>query len=158
MVPMLRLVFESDERLADGRAATIAKRFTASVHPKSRLAEFLGKWRGKPVAPGESIDLSKLVGACCTLVVSHVTRDDGRTYAQIDAVSKPTKKLSPSGDYDPQAARERIAKYAEQDAQARPVTAVAVPSPAPAPAPKPAPVKPAAKQVIPEPPEDDVPF
>jgi hypothetical protein len=154
LVNMLRLVFETEEKLEDGRNATIAKRFTASVHPKSRLAEFLGKWRGKPVVAGETIDLSKLVGACCTLVVSQVTREDGRTYAQIDAVSKPTKKLKASGHYDPQAARERIAKWAEADAAKRPM---AVPTPA-AVNPDPKAAAPVVKMVIPEPAEDDVPF
>jgi hypothetical protein len=33
----------------------------------------------------------------------------GKTYAAIDAVSKPTKKLAPSGHYDPAAARKRLA-------------------------------------------------
>jgi ring-1,2-phenylacetyl-CoA epoxidase subunit PaaE len=54
---------------------------------KAKLAEFLGKWRGRPVVPGESIDLSKLIGANCTLVVSHQQNMVGRTYASIDAVS-----------------------------------------------------------------------
>jgi hypothetical protein len=160
MKPMVRLVFETEEVLEDGRNATIHKRFTASVHPKSRLAEFLGKWRGKPVADGESIDLAKLIGASCTLIISHEERE-GRTYASIDMVSKPTKKLKPSGHYDPAAARERIAHWAAKDAAAAPapvaqapvVTAPASPAKVAAaipPKPKAAPVQEVA--------EDDVPF
>ena len=82
-----------------------------SLHPKAKLAEFLGKLRGRPVVPGESIHLAKLIGANCTLVVSHQQNMVGRTYASIDAVSKPTKKLTPSGHYDAAAARQRIAEW-----------------------------------------------
>lgn len=118
MVNKLRLVFESEQKLPDGRNFTITKNFTASLHPKARLAEFLGRWRGRPVAPGETIDLGKLIGACCTLVISHQANTPGQTYACIDAVSKPTKALKASGYYDPAAARQRIADWkAKQQGQ-----------------------------------------
>ena len=52
MVSKVRLVFETEQKLEDGRHCTITKNFTASLHPKARLAEFLGKWRGRPVLPG----------------------------------------------------------------------------------------------------------
>jgi hypothetical protein len=111
MVNKVKLVFESEQRMEDGKPFTISKNFTASLHPKAKLAEFLGKWRGRPVVPGESIDLGKLTGACCTLVVSHQQNMIGRTYASIDAVSKPTRKVTPSGTYDPAAVRQRIAEW-----------------------------------------------
>jgi hypothetical protein len=111
MVNKVRLVFESEQKTDEGRNCTVSKNFTASLHPKAKLAEFLGKWRGRPVVPGESIDLAKLIGACCTLVISHQKNLVGKTYASIDAVSKPTKKLAASGGYDPAAARQRIAEW-----------------------------------------------
>jgi len=111
IVPKVKVVFESEQKTDDGRNCTISKNFTASLHPKAKLAEFLGKWRGRPVLPGESIDLAKLIGACCTLVISHQQNLVGKTYASIDAISKPTKKLAPSGGYDPAAARQRIAEW-----------------------------------------------
>ena len=111
LVPKLRLVFETEQKTDDGSNCTVSKNFTASLHPKARLAEFLGKWRGRPVLPGESIDLTKLIGASCTLVVSHQQNLVGRTYASIDAVSKPTRKLTPSGGYDPAATRQRMAEW-----------------------------------------------
>jgi hypothetical protein len=153
IVPKLKLVFESEQKTEDGRNCTVSKNFTASLHPKARLAEFIGKWRGRPVMPGESIDLSKLIGACCTLVVSHQQNLVGKTYASIDAISKPTKKLTASGGYDPAAARQRIAEWkAKQAAQAAPAAA---PRPAvpPTRAAAPAPTAPP-----PPPPDDDVPF
>jgi hypothetical protein len=111
LVNKLRLVFESEQKLEDGRNCIVSKNFTASLHPKAKLAEFLGKWRGRPVVPGETIDLGKLIGACCTLVISHQQNMMGQTYAAIDAISKPTKRLTPSGFYDPAAARQRIEEW-----------------------------------------------
>jgi hypothetical protein len=111
LVNKVRLVFETEQRGEDGRNCVITKTFTASLHPKAKLSDFIGKWRGRPVVPGESIDLAKLIGANCTLVISHQQNMVGRTYASIDAVSKPTKRLVASGSYDPALARQRIAEW-----------------------------------------------
>lgn len=117
LVSKVRVVFETQERNDDGKNCTLSKTFTASLHPKAKLAEFLGKWRGRPVVPGESIDLAKLIGAGCTLVISHQQNMVGRTYASIDAVSKPTKRVAPSGHYDPALARQRIAEWKARESQ-----------------------------------------
>jgi hypothetical protein len=111
MVNKVKLVFESEQKTEDGKNCTVSKNFTASLHPKAKLAEFLGKWRGRPVVPGETIDLAKLLGASCTLVISHQQNMSGKTYASIDAVSKPTKKVAASGTYDPVAARQRYTEW-----------------------------------------------
>ncbi|HEY5911203.1 MAG TPA: hypothetical protein VJA21_11430 [Verrucomicrobiae bacterium] len=116
LVNKVRVVFETEQRNEDGKNCIITKTFTASLHPKAKLAEFLGKWRGRPVVPGESIDLAKLIGANCTLVISHQQNMVGRTYASIDAVSKPTKRLVASGSYDPALARQRIAEWKAKEA------------------------------------------
>jgi hypothetical protein len=143
IVNKLKLVFESEQKTEDGKNCTVSKNFTASLHPKAKLAEFLGKWRGRPVVPGESIDLAKLIGACCTLVISHQQNMVGKTYASIDAVSKPTKKLAASGCYDPAAARQRIEEWkAKQNGVAAP-PAHTTPAPA-TPVARPAPAAPAA--------------
>jgi hypothetical protein len=112
IVNKVKLVFESEQKTEDGKAnCTVSKNFTASLHPKAKLAEFLGKWRGRPVTPGETIDLAKLIGACCTLVISHQQNLSGKTYAAIDAVSKPTKKVAASGTYNPAETRQRYAEW-----------------------------------------------
>lgn len=51
------------KKTEDGKACMVSKNFTASLHPKAKLAEFLGKWRGRLVVPGETIELAKLIGA-----------------------------------------------------------------------------------------------
>ena len=160
IVPKVKLVFETEQKTEDGRNCTVSKNFTASLHPKARLAEFIGKWRGRPLMPGESIDLTKLVGACCTLVVSHQQNLVGKTYASIDAVSKPTKKVLPSGNYDPAAARQRIAEWkAKQQVAAPPANVPAPTAGAPRPASPPNRVAAPAPAAPPPPaPDDDVPF
>lgn len=111
MVNKVKVVFESEAKTEDGKACMVSKNFTASLHPKAKLAEFLGKWRGRLVVPGETIELAKLIGASCTLVISHQQNMVGKTYANIDAISKPTRKVAPSGTYDPAAARQRYAEW-----------------------------------------------
>src|SRR5262245_1526437 len=130
VVNKVRLFFETEQRNEEGRNCVISKTFTASLHPKAKLAEFLGKWRGRPVVPGETIDLAKLLGASCTLVISHQQNMSGKTYAAIDAVSKPTKKVAASGTYDPAAARQRFAEWkAKQQAVPAPAAATPVATP-----------------------------
>ncbi len=128
-----RLVFETEQKDEEGKNYTLSKTFTVSLHMKAKLTEFLSKWRGRPIAAGESVDLSKLLGACCTLVVSHQVNREGRTYASIDAVSKPTKRLVPSGGYDPALARQRIAEWKAK----LPAPPAGAPAPAPAAAARP---------------------
>ena len=130
MVNKVKLVFESEQRGEDGKPCTVAKNFTASLHPKARLAEFLGKWRGRAIVPPETVDLTKLLGASCTLVISHQQNMVGRTYAAIDAVSKPTRKVVPSGQYDPAVARQRYAEWKAKQ-QAAPAHTAAAPVAAP---------------------------
>ena len=165
LVNKVKMVFETEMKTTDGSDSTVAKSFTASLHPKSNLSGFLSKWRGRPVAPGESIQLEKLIGACCTLVISHQKSLSGKTYASIDAVSKPTKKITPSGQYDPAAARKRYADWCLRTATMKSSpTPGNGPAPAPAapvPAPQPVPAAPAAgpsRTGEPFDNSDDVPF
>ena len=130
MVNKVKLTFESEQKTDDGKNCTVSKNFTASLHPKAKLADFLGKWRGRPVTPGESINLQQLIGASCTLVISHQQNLVGKTYASIDAVSKPTRKVVPSGLYDPAAARQRYAEWKAKQAAA-PQASAPAPTPAP---------------------------
>jgi hypothetical protein len=110
-VNKVRVVFETEQKNEEGKNCTLSKTFTASLNTKAKLAEFLGKWRGRPIAQGERVDLDKLIGACCTLVLSQQQNAVGRTYTSIDAVSKPTKRLVASGGYDPVLARQRVAEW-----------------------------------------------
>ena len=167
MVNKVKLVFESEAKTEDGKPCTVFRSFSASLHPKSNLSSFLSKWRGRPVVPGECISLQQLIGASCTLVISHQQNLSGKTYAAIDAVSKPTKKVSPSGTYDPAAARQRYADWmakqsgSQNGAAPHPSPGLRPPSPAPASeghAAAPRSVTPAAPAAAPFDNSEDVPF
>jgi len=109
VVQKIKVVFETECKTEDDKAMTISKNFTASLHPKATLNKFLSKWRGKEIADGENIDLQKLISASCTLVISESTNElTGKKFTGIDAVSKPTKKLTPSGDYNAETTRKKI--------------------------------------------------
>jgi len=114
LVNKVRLVFETEQKDHTGKNWTLSKTLTASLHPNARLTDLRGKWRGRPVLPGEALDLAKLIGGSCTLVVSHQQSFPGRTYARIEAISKPMRKLVPSGNYDPKLARQRIFEWRTQ--------------------------------------------
>ena len=55
LVNKVKVVFESEQKSEDGKNCTVSKNFTASLHPKAKLADFLGKWRGRPVVPGDQL-------------------------------------------------------------------------------------------------------
>jgi len=116
LVNKLKLVFESEAKTAEGKPCTVSRNFTASLHPKARLAQYIGSWRGRPVVHGEAIDLDKLLGASVTLVISHQENQLGKVYASIDGVSKPTRKVVASGTYDAAGARKQIAEWAAKQA------------------------------------------
>jgi hypothetical protein len=92
MVNKVKLAFESEALTDDGKRCSVSKNFTASLHPKAKLADFIGKWRGRPVLPGETIDLAKLLGASCTLVISHQQNLSGKTYASIPPNGRPSRQ------------------------------------------------------------------
>lgn len=148
VVPKVKLVFETEQKTEEGTNYTVSKNFTASLHPKAKLCEYLSKWRGRPIAIGETIELQKLIGANCTLVISHAQNMVGRTYASIDAISKPTKKLLPSGTYNPEEMRRKIAEArARESGPAAPVGTPRALAPM-APAQPPVPVVPVAQPAI----------
>lgn len=123
VVRKLRVLFETGEVREDGEPFVLTKTFTASLHPKSKLSDCLGKWRGRPIQPGERIDMAKLPGACCTLVINHRQNAKGNTYASIETILKPTTKIAASGRYDPEFSRQRIAEWLAKQGQAGPVAA-----------------------------------
>lgn len=78
-----------DEQMDDGRPYVIGKRYTLSSHEKSTLRKHLESWRGKRFTDDEleSFDIANLIGAGCLLNVVH-SENDGRTYANIEAVAR----------------------------------------------------------------------
>lgn len=74
---------------------SISKTFTLSMHEKAGLRKFLEQWRGKAFSEDEAkrFDVSKLLGAPCTLTIVH-TEKDGKTFSNISSIAPVMKNMS----------------------------------------------------------------
>ena len=98
---VIRLVWQVEERMEDGKPFLIQSRYTASLHEKARLRKDLENWRGRPFTEAElkSFDLEVLLGVNCLLNVVQNPKD-GKTYANVTAVmplKKGMEKMHPEG-------------------------------------------------------------
>lgn len=91
----VRLVWQVDELMDDGKPFIIQTRYTASLHEKSRLRKDLESWRGRAFTDGElqSFDLEVLLGVNCLLNVVHNTKGDN-TYSNVAAIMPLQKTAS----------------------------------------------------------------
>lgn len=119
----VRIVWQLDATMADGRPYTVSSRYTLSLHEKARLRADLQSWRGRAFSAEElqRFDLENLIGAGCLLNVMHEGRA-GKTYANVTAIMPlpaRTQKLTVSADYVRQQDRQaREASPVDQIAQA----------------------------------------
>jgi hypothetical protein len=92
----VRVVWQIDEPMEDGKPFIIQKRYTLSLFEKAALRKDLESWRGKPFSQEEeaAFDLERLLGVNCFLNVIHVQKD-GKTYANVAGVV-PLKKGLPT--------------------------------------------------------------
>ncbi len=98
---MLKIVWEIEELMENGKRFLVSKRYSASLHEKSSLHKDLKSWRGKAFTSEElkAFDLENVVGKPCQLVIVHAERD-GSTFANVQTVAKAgSVKMTPSGGY-----------------------------------------------------------
>jgi hypothetical protein len=93
-------VFDEENR----RPFEISKQYTNSLHEKATLRTQLEAWRGRRFTDEElkGFDLEKLIGANCQIQVVHVLADNGKTYANVQALvplSKNMPKMRVSDDF-----------------------------------------------------------
>lgn len=83
----VRVVWQIDEDMDDGRPFIVQKRYTASLNEKSTLRKELESWRGRPFTQEEldAFDLDKILGVNCQLNIQHVTKD-GKLYANVVSI------------------------------------------------------------------------
>lgn len=98
----IRLVWELEEEMEDGRRFVASKRYSPSLHEKATLRKDLKGWRGRDFTPEElqGFDLDNVLHAPCQLVVQQDTKN-GITYGNVVTLMKAAKdhKLEPSGKY-----------------------------------------------------------
>lgn len=85
---LVRLIWQLPSLQKTGERHTVSQRYTVSLHKKAKLRQHLEMWRGKSFTPEEltGFDLEKLLGANGQLQVTHNVADEGRVYANVQAV------------------------------------------------------------------------
>lgn len=83
----VRIVWQIDERMEDGKPFIAQKRYTLSLHEKSTLRKDLESWRGRPFTDEElrSFDLEKLLSANCQINIQNIEKQ-GKTYANVVSI------------------------------------------------------------------------
>lgn len=92
----IRVVWQLDETMEDGKPFIVQKRYTLSLHEKATLRKELEGWRGKPFTRDEEMgfDVERLIGVNCFINVVH-TAKEGKTYANVAGIV-PLKKGMPA--------------------------------------------------------------
>jgi hypothetical protein len=97
VVPKVRITWELNEMMADGRPFSISKEYTASIGDKANLRKDLEAWRGRPFSSEElrNFSLENVLGAPCLLGVVHRPSKDGsKVYANVGSVMALPKGMS----------------------------------------------------------------
>ena len=93
---MIRLVWQIDQDMNNGKPFCVSRRFTLSLHKKAALRATLEGWRGRTFTEAElaGFDLEALIGSPCLLTIIHVAHD-GSTFANVSTVMKPPPGMKP---------------------------------------------------------------
>ena len=86
------------------RAFIVTRRYTNSLNEKATLRQHLEAWRGRKFTGEElqGFDLEKLIGVNCQVQIVQELSDQGRIFANIQAIvplGKGMTKIRPSEDY-----------------------------------------------------------
>ena len=89
VAPKVRITWELNEMMSDGRPFSISREYTASIGDKANLRKDLEAWRGRPFTAEElrNFSLENVLGAPCLLGVVHKPSKDGsKTYANVGSI------------------------------------------------------------------------
>jgi hypothetical protein len=87
--PKVRLVWQLDSTNPEtGKRFTVSQQYTLSLNDKATLRHHLEAWRGKKFSAQElqGFDLEKLLGVNGQVQVVHALSDDGRIWANVQAI------------------------------------------------------------------------
>ena len=87
-----------------GKPFDVRARYTLSLSEKANLRKHLETWRGRKFTVAElgGFDLEKLIGVNCQLQIIHNLTDEGKTYANVQAIvphNAKLPKLAVAADY-----------------------------------------------------------
>jgi hypothetical protein len=79
------------------RHFVVRRRYTASLNEKATLRQHLDLWRGRKFTAQElrQFDLEKVIGVQAQVQIAHRVLDDGRTFADVQAVIGAVKGAVP---------------------------------------------------------------
>jgi len=86
---MLRVVWQLEEAMENGKPFIVASRYTASLHEKARLRADLEAWRGRAFTEAElaGFDVESVIGANCLINVTHrASEKTGKTFANVASI------------------------------------------------------------------------
>ena len=89
VAPKVRITWEINEMMKDGRPFSISKEYTASIGEKANLRKDLEAWRNRKFSAQElaAFSLENVLGAPCLLGIVHVPSKDGsKTYANLGSI------------------------------------------------------------------------
>jgi hypothetical protein len=89
VAPKVRITWELNEMMKDGRPFSISKEYTASIGEKANLRKDLEAWRNRKFSAQElaAFSLENVLGAPCLLGIVHVPSKDGtKTYANLGSI------------------------------------------------------------------------
>jgi len=88
--PVYKLYFEiTNDKEYEGKE--LSRLVSQKFNPKSNLFQTVQGLLGRPIRPGEEIDLDELIGRPCVLNIGHNVKERG-TFEQIDGVNPARKK------------------------------------------------------------------
>jgi len=89
VAPKVRITWELNEMMSDGRPFSISREYTASIGEKANLRKDLEAWRGRPFTAEElrNFSLENVLGAPCLLGVVHKpSKDNSKVYANVGSI------------------------------------------------------------------------
>ncbi len=114
----VRFIFESAEKMEDGKPFQLTRQFNVSLSDKGYLKPFLDGWGIELVKTGGGIDMeASCVGKCAKVNVTHDKdrNDPERIWANVSTVMPSDEDLKPSGEFDKADYLKKAAeKYAER--------------------------------------------
>ena len=112
----IRVVFQTEEQMPDGKPAMASRSFTLSLGEKSALRPFLEAWRGRKFTGEElaGFDVEKLIGAGAVIQIVHEHKGE-KVYDNITSVMKLMKGMEPLKARDYVRVQDRIPAMAGHD-------------------------------------------
>ncbi len=100
----VRITWELDEMMEDGRPFTASKTYTWSMSDRATLRTHLESWRGRPFKKEDfganGFDTKNLLGKSCTLTIQHkeINGDTRAVVAGVAPLMKGMKAMKPLSD------------------------------------------------------------